>query len=63
LVDCVLAGRPQDYDRAWRRASRDYRLLTSSLLWLRGRPWSARRIVPAAARCPALFSAAVNLLS
>ncbi|WP_327292265.1 NAD(P)/FAD-dependent oxidoreductase [Streptomyces sp. NBC_01198] len=63
LVRCVLADRPQDYERAWRQASRDYRLLTGSLLWLRSRPWSARRIVPAAARCPALFAAAVDRLS
>jgi flavin-dependent dehydrogenase len=63
LVRCVLADRPQDYERAWRRVSRDYRLLTGSLLWLRGRPWCARRIVPTAARCPALFAAAVNRLS
>ncbi|MFG1806778.1 NAD(P)/FAD-dependent oxidoreductase [Streptomyces sp. NPDC049040] len=63
LVRCVVAGRPQDYDRAWCRASRDHRLLTGTLLWLRGRPWSARRIVPAASRCPALFAAAVNRLS
>lgn len=63
LVGCVLADRPQDYDAAWRRVSRDYRLLTGSLLWLRGRPWSARRIVPAAARCPGLFASAVNRLS
>lgn len=63
LVRCVLAGRPHDYDAAWRRVSRDYRLLTASLLWLRDRPWSAPRIVPAAARWPALFRAGVNRLS
>ncbi|NUS10993.1 MAG: monooxygenase, partial [Streptomyces sp.] len=63
LVGCVLAGRPQDYEAAWRRVSRDYRVLTGSLLWLRDRPWAARRIVPAAARWPALFGAAVNRLA
>ena len=33
--------RPQDYERAWRRASRSYRVLTGSLLWAR-RPAAAR---------------------
>lgn len=63
LVACVRAGRPQDYDRAWRQVSRRYRLLTGSLLWARGRPGLARRIVPTAARFPALFAAAVNQLA
>ena len=63
LVACVRAGRPQDYDRAWRAASRRYRLLTGSLLWLRHRPSVAPRIVPAAARLPAVFAAVVNQLA
>ncbi len=46
LVECVRAGTPQRYERAWRETSRRYRLLTSSLLWLRHRPPAARRIVP-----------------
>ncbi|PWI43005.1 NAD(P)/FAD-dependent oxidoreductase [Streptomyces sp. ICBB 8177] len=63
LVRCVRTGRPQDYDRAWRGLSRNYRLLTSSLLWLRGHPRLAPRIVPTAARFPSLFAAAVNRLA
>jgi flavin-dependent dehydrogenase len=63
LVACVRAGRPQDYDRAWRQVSRRYRLLTGSLLWLRDHPVLAGRIVPSAARFPALFAAAVNQLA
>ncbi len=63
LVACVTADRPQDYDRAWRAASRRHRLLTASLLWLRHRPALAPRIVPVAARLPALFGALVNQLA
>jgi flavin-dependent dehydrogenase len=63
LVRCVQRDRPQDYARAWRRASRRHRALTAALLWARGRPSLAPRIVPAAARFPALFAAAVNQLA
>ena len=63
LVRCVQADRPQDYGRAWRRASRRQRALTAALLWTRGRPALAPRIVPVAARFPALFAAAVNQLA
>ncbi|MGW7100954.1 NAD(P)/FAD-dependent oxidoreductase [Streptomyces sp. NPDC054883] len=63
LVRCVRAGRPQEYERAWREVSRSYRALTGSLLWARGRPWLAGRIVPAAARLPGVFTRAVNLLA
>ncbi len=31
LVGCVVADRPGDYDRQWRRMSRRYRLLTAAL--------------------------------
>ncbi|WP_371483170.1 NAD(P)/FAD-dependent oxidoreductase [Kitasatospora sp. NBC_00315] len=63
LVHHVVAGRPQEYERAWRRVSRRYRLLTGSLLWLRGQPRLAARIVPTAVRYPALFAAGVNRLA
>jgi flavin-dependent dehydrogenase len=63
LVRCVRADRPQDYGEAWRRASRRHRALTAALLWARDRPRLAPRIVPAAARFPALFAAAVNQLA
>ncbi|MFJ5633518.1 NAD(P)/FAD-dependent oxidoreductase [Streptomyces goshikiensis] len=63
LVRCVGAGRPQAYERAWRELSRGYRALTGSLLWARGRPPLARRIVPVAARLPGAFTRAVNLLA
>jgi flavin-dependent dehydrogenase len=63
LVRCVREARPQDYEHAWRRASRAYRLITTSLLWLRDRPRLAPLIVPAAARFPAVFEAAVHRLA
>ncbi|MEV7181397.1 NAD(P)/FAD-dependent oxidoreductase [Kitasatospora sp. NPDC093679] len=63
LVRCVRTGRPEAYERAWRRASRSYRLLTGALLWARQRPVLAPRIVPLAARLPRVFEAGVNLLA
>ncbi|GHJ41389.1 NAD(P)/FAD-dependent oxidoreductase [Streptomyces sp. TS71-3] len=63
LVRCVRAGRPEEYERAWRRLSRRYRALTCALLWLRGRPALGPRIVPAAARFPGAFACAVNRLA
>ncbi|SEG56637.1 Dehydrogenase (flavoprotein) [Actinacidiphila yanglinensis] len=63
LVRCVRAGRPGEYERAWRAMSRRHRALTSALLGARGRPLLAARIVPAAARFPGLFAAVVNQLA
>ena len=60
LAACLAAGRPEDYERAWRRATRKSRLLTSGLLWSRQRPLFASRIVPAAQRLPRVFTAIVN---
>jgi flavin-dependent dehydrogenase len=63
LTECVVRDRPQDYDRAWARLSRRSRWLTSGLLWARQRPALAGRIVPAAARMPRVFAAAVDQLA
>ncbi|MFE4856783.1 NAD(P)/FAD-dependent oxidoreductase [Streptomyces sp. NPDC056670] len=63
LVRCVRADRPQDYEQAWHRASRRYRLLTDGLLRVRSNPRLAPRIVPLATRLPALFSHLVNQLA
>jgi flavin-dependent dehydrogenase len=63
LVRCVRDDRPQAYAHAWRRASRTYRLITTSLLWLRGHPCVAPLIVPTAARFPSVFGAVVNRLA
>jgi flavin-dependent dehydrogenase len=61
-VSCIVAGRPDAYDAAWRRASRRYRWLTTALLTASGRPGVRRRIVPAAAALPGVFAAAVQVL-
>ncbi|MER5728422.1 NAD(P)/FAD-dependent oxidoreductase [Streptomyces sp. NPDC002138] len=63
LVRCLREGRPQAYACAWRRLSRNYRLLTKSLLWARNQPRLAPLITPAAVRFPGLFQHAVNLLA
>ena len=60
LADCVAAGRAGDYERAWLRATRKSRALTSGLLWSRNKPLIGPRIVPAARRLPRLFAAIVN---
>jgi flavin-dependent dehydrogenase len=60
LADCLAAGRPADYERAWRRVSRPAWRLTSGLLWSRNQPLVGSRIVPAAQRLPWLFSTLVN---
>ena len=63
LVESVLADRPQDYDRRWRRMSRRYRLLTAGVLRASATPAVRTRIVPAAARFPSVFRGVVNLLA
>lgn len=63
LASCLAADRPDAYERAWRRESRRYRLITSALLWAARRPAVRRSIVPAAERLPRVFDAAVNQLA
>lgn len=63
LVDCVVAERPQDYDRRWRRMSSRYRMLTSAVLQASEMPVLRSRIVPVAARFPRVFRGIVNLLA
>ncbi|WP_214410895.1 NAD(P)/FAD-dependent oxidoreductase [Sphaerisporangium fuscum] len=63
LVGCLRAGRPEAYETAWRRLSFRHRLLTGALLAARRRPATARLIVPAARRLPAVYTATVNALA
>ena len=63
LVECVDADRPEHYEVLWRRHSRRYRALTSSLLWASGNPTLRRSLVPAAQRVPVVFRAAVGQLA
>ncbi len=62
-VDCVLAGRPEEYDRRWRQLTRRYRMLTAALLQASAYGPARSRIVPAAAAMPAVFAGVVNLLA
>ena len=63
LVTRVVSGSVEEYERDYRRITRRYRLLTSSLLWASGVPSVRRRLVPAAAHLPPVFRAAVNALA
>ncbi|MCG5214969.1 NAD(P)/FAD-dependent oxidoreductase [Streptosporangium sp. KLBMP 9127] len=63
LVRCLRAGRPQAYEAAWHRLSVRHRLLTDALLTARRHRGTARLIVPAANRLPAVFGGVVNLLA
>jgi flavin-dependent dehydrogenase len=60
LARCLAAGRPADYERAWRSASGRAWRFTAGLLWSRNQPFLGPRIVPAAQRFPWLFTALVN---
>jgi len=63
LVGCIVADRPADYDRQWRRMSRRHRLLTAAVLQASGNARLRSRIVPAAAVLPNVFAGVVNQLA
>lgn len=63
LVDCLAAGRPQQYERLWSRSSRRYRVLTGGLLWAAGRPALRGRIVRTAEAAPKVFELVVGQLA
>lgn len=63
LIAAVRKGRPADYERDWRRITREYRWLTQSLVVSTRHPSVRRLVVPAAARLPRLFSVAVNSIA
>jgi flavin-dependent dehydrogenase len=63
VVGCVVADRPGDYDRQWRRMSWRYRLLTAGLLRASGCSPVRSFIVPAAAVLPRVFAGIVNQLA
>ncbi len=62
-VACLAAGRPQDYDRAWREITREYRVLTRTLVEATRVPLIRRNLVAGAARAPWLFDAAIRSLA
>jgi flavin-dependent dehydrogenase len=61
-VAAVRAGSTEQYERAWRTTTRDFRLLTSALV-VAARSRFRPRIVPTAARRPELFGSIVERLS
>ena len=63
LVACIVADRPEDYDRRWRRMSRRYRVMTAAVLHASEFAPLRSRIVPAAAAMPHVFAGIVNQLA
>lgn len=63
LVGCVVADRPGNYDRQWRRMSRRYRLLTAAVLHATAIPPIRSAIVPSASRFPRVFTHLVHRLA
>ena len=63
VVGCVVADRPGDYDRYWRRMSRRYRLLTAAVLHASEYAPMRSRIVPTAVALPKVFAGIVNQLA
>jgi menaquinone-9 beta-reductase len=62
-VEAISAGRPDRYERDWRRITRDYRMLTGGLVAASARPAIRRQIVPLAARLPRVYGAIVDRLA
>ncbi len=62
-VGCIVADRPADYDRHWRRMSRRYRLLTAAILRASAHTPVRTRIVPVATALPNVFARLVNQLA
>ena len=61
-VECVLAGAPQRYDREWARVTRQFRVLTSTLVWAANSPLRGV-IVPLAVSAPRIFGSIVERLA
>ena len=62
-VAAVRAGRPGEYELAWHRLGWRHNLLTHGLLTASRHAALRSRVVPAAARVPAVFGLAVNQLA
>ncbi|QUR68596.1 NAD(P)/FAD-dependent oxidoreductase [Mycobacterium spongiae] len=62
-VRAIVDDAPTSYEAAWRRVTRDYRLITRGLVLASTPRVTRRAIVPAAALLPAVFQRAVNVLA
>ncbi|HEY9498371.1 MAG TPA: NAD(P)/FAD-dependent oxidoreductase [Terrimesophilobacter sp.] len=61
-VDCIVAARPERYEREWRRVTRDFRMLTVGLVALGASPLR-QAIVPLARALPGVYGAVVERLA
>ena len=61
-IDCILRDKPASYEKAWRRVSRDFRILTGGLISAANSP-VRMAIVPLASRLPWVFGLVVNRLA
>ena len=61
-IECIFNDKPASYERAWRRVSRDFRVLTGGLISAANSP-IRMAIVPLASRLPWVFGLVVNRLA
>lgn len=61
-IECVAADAPAAYERAWTKASRDFRVLTAGLVAAAESPLRGA-IVPTAVAFPRVFGAVVERLA
>jgi flavin-dependent dehydrogenase len=61
-IECILSDRPASYEKAWRRVSRDFRVLTGGLISAANSP-IRMAIVPLASKLPWVFGLVVNRLA
>jgi flavin-dependent dehydrogenase len=62
-VRAITDDTPASYESAWRRATRDYRLLTRGLVLTTVPKATRRALVPACTLLPAVFEQAVHILA
>jgi flavin-dependent dehydrogenase len=61
-IECIVAEKPERYEREWRRITRDFRMLTTGLVAAANSPLRGA-IVPLAARLPRLYGRIVERLA
>ena len=61
-IECISSDKPASYEKAWRRVSRDFRVLTGGLISAANSP-VRMAIVPLASRLPWVFGLVVNRLA
>ncbi len=62
-VAAIVDENPSSYEAAWRRITRDYRILTRTLVLTTASRAARRAVVPASAMLPGMFRQAVNRLA